>query len=151
MTSDRLAFSPRDGFQAALQEARLEAGDEIASKSHRLHTLNHVPDFWNQETCVPCALARAYEDGNPDSTADSVIDDVTVDAIARELNLDASKSIADLLRVRRAFALRNHPDLLPQEERGQATERMALANFLIDQEIRTRTIEAKNLRNSGTR
>ena len=148
MTSDRLASNAADGFRAALEEVRLEAGDELPSRSHVLHMLNHVPDFWIQQTYAPGALARAYEIADSNAAADTAGDDVTIEAVARELELDAAKSIADLLQLRRAFALRNHPDVVPQEKRGQATARMALANFLIDQEIRTKTLDAKNLRNS---
>jgi hypothetical protein len=149
MTTDRLTANIPEGFQAALEKARLRAGDEPASNALRPHAFNHVPDLWAQRPYVPPVLARSYEDGDPDLAADAAIENTTIGSVARELGLDTSKSIADLLQLRRAFALQNHPDLVPQEKRAQATTRMALANFLIDREIRDRTLLTKPFENSG--
>jgi hypothetical protein len=149
MTSDRLAPCNPEGFQTALEKARLRADEEPASNALRPHTFNHVPDLWAQRPYVPLALARSYEDGDPNLAADAAIENATIVSVARELGLDTAKSMADLLQLRRAFALRNHPDLVPQEKRARATARMALANFLIDREIRARTLVTKQFENSG--
>jgi len=53
-------------------------------------------------------------------------------AIAGELGLAHDLSAVDLNRIRRAFALRNHPDLCAPAYRELATQRMRIANMLID-------------------
>lgn len=47
-------------------------------------------------------------------------------------------NVEELNRHRRQFALANHPDMLPERERNDATERMATINRLIDDEIARR-------------
>jgi len=60
--------------------------------------------------------------------------------IAAELDLAAATSLADLTRARRAFALRNHPDIVDPAFRSQANERMQIANMMLDR--RRREIKA---------
>lgn len=55
--------------------------------------------------------------------------------IAEELALSPGYSIQDLIRIRRNFAARYHPDLAPPEFRTRATTRMQIANDLIDRFI----------------
>lgn len=54
------------------------------------------------------------------------------DRVIAELELDAAVTAGDLKRIRRAFALHNHPDLLDPALCAQATSRMKIANMLID-------------------
>ncbi len=54
------------------------------------------------------------------------------DAIAAELGL-ADAAPADLGRLRRAFALKNHPDRVAPDLRQRALQRMQVANGLIDE------------------
>ena len=54
------------------------------------------------------------------------------EAVARELRLHQARTLGDLRRIRRKFALRNHPDRVPQINREEATRRMTIANALID-------------------
>lgn len=58
-----------------------------------------------------------------------------VDALglARELGLRPGLDAKELTRLRRAFALKNHPDRLDPTLRDLATHRMTLANSLIDE------------------
>jgi hypothetical protein len=55
------------------------------------------------------------------------------DAIAKELGLHSDLNSDELKRIRRNFALRNHPDRLDPANRARATQRMTIANMLIDQ------------------
>lgn len=55
------------------------------------------------------------------------------DAIMRELGLERVTRLEDFSRIRRAFALHNHPDRQPEHLRDLAQERMQVANQLIDQ------------------
>ena len=54
------------------------------------------------------------------------------DAIAAELGL-ADAAPADFGRLRRAFALKNHPDRVAPHLRQRALQRMQVANGLIDE------------------
>ncbi len=54
------------------------------------------------------------------------------DAIAAELALSCVRTLAELNQLRRAYAQRNHPDLLHPVLRADATRRMKIANMLID-------------------
>lgn len=53
--------------------------------------------------------------------------------IGRELGLESVSDAAALLRIRRKFAFRNHPDRMPQHMRQRAMLRMQIANMLIDE------------------
>jgi len=54
------------------------------------------------------------------------------ESIATELNLARVHSLSELKQIRRAFAWRNHPDRLHPTVYGHATQRMKIANMLID-------------------
>lgn len=58
--------------------------------------------------------------------------------IARELNVRRWHSTAELLELRRRFALANHPDRVLPALREAATIRMGIANTLIDDAIKAR-------------
>jgi hypothetical protein len=57
-------------------------------------------------------------------------------AIGEELGLARDLSVGDLNRIRRTFAMRNHPDLCAPAHRELATQRMRIANMLIDAALR---------------
>jgi len=58
--------------------------------------------------------------------------------VAEELALDPGLSVDDLQRIRRKFALDNHPDRVAPWLREEATRRMTMANMLIDQALKRR-------------
>lgn len=58
--------------------------------------------------------------------------------LAEELRLSPDLTIEDLQRLRREFAIYNHPDRVAAPERDRATRRMALVNVLIDKALRER-------------
>ena len=59
-------------------------------------------------------------------------------ALARELGIGPQSRQDDLDRARRAFAMRYHPDRMPEEHRERAALRMQIANMLIDEAKRAR-------------
>ena len=59
-------------------------------------------------------------------------------SVADELHITAQMSLSDLNRLRREYALANHPDRAGSADREDATRRMMLANMLIDREINRR-------------
>jgi len=60
-------------------------------------------------------------------------------SVANELRITARMTSSDLHRLRREFALANHPDRADQAQRDGATRRMMIANMLIDRELRRRS------------
>jgi hypothetical protein len=56
-------------------------------------------------------------------------------SVANELRITAQMTVSDLNRLRREYALANHPDRVGFADRENATRRMMLANMLIDREI----------------
>lgn len=71
-------------------------------------------------------------DVDADNVAPSLLDP---NKILSELGLDANSSEADVLTLRREFALRNHPDRVRPDLRAIATERMMIANDLMDRYV----------------
>ncbi len=55
--------------------------------------------------------------------------------ILLELGLNANFSEVDIATLRREFALRNHPDRVQPDLRALATERMMIANDLMDRYV----------------
>ncbi|MCZ4290189.1 hypothetical protein [Hoeflea alexandrii] len=56
--------------------------------------------------------------------------------MAKDINLLASDTPAELQSKRRRFARLNHPDRTPAEWREAATTRMKIANHLVDEALR---------------
>ena len=84
-------------------------------------------------------LARLYGEQQPEGVQPPwPADDAS---IAAELRLGSARTGEDLRRIRRSFAMRNHPDRVPAWLRDEATRRMTIANALIDGAMRSR---AKN-------
>jgi hypothetical protein len=87
------------------------------------------------------ALARLYaEEGAHAATSPALACDR--EAIAGELGLTPALGARDLERIRREFALANHPDRAAPAARDLATRRMTIANTLIDQALQDRKRQA---------
>lgn len=57
-------------------------------------------------------------------------------SVAEELALHEALTPSELKRIRREFAARNHPDRVPTWQRDEATQRMTIANVLIDRALK---------------
>ena len=66
------------------------------------------------------------------------------ETVAEELRLHAGLTRGDLRRIRRDFALRNHPDRVPPWCRDEANQRMTIANTLIDRALKERAVSGGN-------
>lgn len=77
-------------------------------------------------------LAALFGDAEDDPNHSPPAVDPAV--IAGELAL-AGRDAADLARLRRDFAFRNHPDRVPPALRAGAVRRMQIANSLIDEAL----------------
>jgi hypothetical protein len=59
-------------------------------------------------------------------------------SVAAELRITAQMTLSELNRLRRNYALANHPDRAGSADRENATRRMMVANMLIDREVNRR-------------
>jgi hypothetical protein len=75
---------------------------------------------------------QARYDSGGDETPSVLLDP---QRILSELGLYSGATEAEIAILRREFALRNHPDRVPTELREIATQRMMIANDLMDQHI----------------
>jgi hypothetical protein len=73
--------------------------------------------------------ARAPRDELPCRKSDE-------EQVAEELCLTQGLTPAELRRRRRDFAIRHHPDCVPEPFRERATRRMSIANALVDGALR---------------
>jgi hypothetical protein len=99
---------------------------------------DRVPDDRRERRYIPLdRLARLYGEEHPTGNQPAFwpADDA---AIAAELRLASARTGEDLRRLRRSFAMRNHPDRVPAWLRDEATRRMTIANVLIDSAMRDR-------------
>jgi hypothetical protein len=87
------------------------------------------------------ALSRIYAD--EESPAQSLPEDCEPDALARELGLAEDLTTREVERIRRSFALANHPDRVSADQRDLATRRMTVANMLIDKALAERRRESR--------
>jgi hypothetical protein len=76
--------------------------------------------------------ASCYGDDGADTEGEAFLDP---NKILLELGLNSNFSEADVAMLRREFALRNHPDRVPAELRELATQRMMIANNLMDRYV----------------
>lgn len=81
------------------------------------------------------AAAAGYQDSIEASPEVSPDSNATARIIALELGLNDAMSVEEIKRIRRDFALRNHPDVVADGDRMGATMRMQIANLMIDEAL----------------
>jgi hypothetical protein len=143
-----------DDLLAASAEAG-EDGDDPAAPSLRVDMLAHIerlqvhnrPLFAERvmkeygENAGSGAGTPKAETVKPAPDLQPALDDLFFldpQSISRELGLDGLKKLEELDRARRSFAMRYHPDRVPEEMRARAVLRMQIANMLIDEAKRRR-------------
>jgi len=87
---------------------------------------------------TPSASLNVYIEHLSKSRAPRVLKPADPQSVANELKMAPHMTFADLGRLRREFALANHPDRAAAPERENATHRMMIANMLIDREMKRR-------------
>jgi hypothetical protein len=87
---------------------------------------------------VPSASLNVYIEHRSKSRVPRVMKSADPQSVATELKIAPHMTFADLGRLRREFALANHPDRAAAPERENATHRMMIANMLIDREMKRR-------------
>ena len=134
----------RDDFASLLDaRARAAASSEPGAPSPRragpVYAVGGGLDSSREPANAADALARLYADEGAHAATSFACDP---EAIAGELGLTPALGARDLERIRREFALANHPDRAAPAARDLATARMTIANTLIDQALRDRKQQA---------
>lgn len=125
-------YSEENGSQSSPYEARCNIFQRAAGRMH--HTLDQVIGI-ERSYVAPNRLYNIYGEKLSDETLEFRWC-ATDEAVAQELHLTGKQSNAELKRLRRAFAWRNHPDRAPPKWRAIATQRMTIANALIDKALK---------------
>ena len=103
------------------------------SAAVRLHQLSERDrEFPTSTMSVPLESYLEHQDKSQLSPAGKTADPRSV---ADELHITAQMTLSDLNRLRREYALANHPYRAGSADRENATRRMMVANMLIDREI----------------
>lgn len=86
---------------------------------------------------APLNAAEAFADyaSEPVAVGLAILPACDLEALTGELQLAPQLTAREIERIRRDFALANHPDRVAPADRDLATRRMALANVLIDQAL----------------
>lgn len=91
---------------------------------------------------VPCWAAHSrvkqiYAEDDPTEATPGASADSGIEEIRRAIDRNPGPSRKQLLRIRRDFAARHHPDRAPSHLKDSAARDMAVANALIDGALRS--------------
>lgn len=117
--------------------------DELgrAPQLSRKFSLNSLEAAWDLAASKRTGTTIGASQQRGKKYGDDGADDFNLEAfldpnkILLELGLSSNVTEADIAMFRREFALRNHPDRVPAELRPLATQRMMIANDLIDRYV----------------
>jgi hypothetical protein len=148
----RATTSSRAEFTEILESLQ-RAFDDPAAAAPKIsdfqlrEILDSISELGEDHTYVPSQiLGKIYADARgprpPEPPPAPEPPKSEEEIVADALKIDPDLSIDDLLRIRREYALANHPDRVAPELREQATRRMTIANMLIDQALRERRSKA---------
>jgi hypothetical protein len=88
----------------------------------------------------PSHMSRLYAEARSGAASERRRRLSEAETVAEDLRLRPGLTKAELRRIRRKFAFGNHPDRVPPSSREAATRRMIIANALIDQALKARTV-----------
>ena len=125
----------------------LAVADELHSGRIKVSDENAASEYREAGEAIEAELEALLDEVGVEETAQSgagpeKTPSIEPDAIALELGL-ADAAPADFGRLRRAFALKNHPDRVAPQMRQLALTRMQVANGLIDEAKRRALAKAK--------
>jgi hypothetical protein len=96
-----------------------------------------IDDLLSSPAFVPVEkLAQIYSEGRPGQAPQDLYR-----VLADELHLSPDLTVDELRKLRREFAVSNHPDRVDPAERQRATRRMSLVNVLIDKALKEKMAE----------
>lgn len=142
------APASKGDFNAILEAALRARADALAGAQDGPRVADPavseaIAQLLNSPAYVPVGkLAQMYADEQAGRRADKARD---LDRfLADELCLSPALSSEDLKRLRREFAIYNHPDRVSPAERERATRRMTLVNVLIDKALKEKAANANS-------
>lgn len=121
-----------DGPAPSLQVDMLAQIERLQAENVALFSVSAMREYGSNagETVQPPKSVEAPGDLQPALEDLFFLDP---DTISRELGIKPKSKTEELDKARRAFALRYHPDRVPEEFRARAALRMQIANMLIDE------------------
>jgi len=125
----------------------LSVADELHSGRIKVSSESATSEYREAGEAIEAELEALLDEVGVEEPAQPEVElvetpSIEPDAIALELGL-ADAGPADLGRLRRAFALKNHPDRVAPQMRQLALKRMQVANGLIDDAKRRALAKAK--------
>jgi len=135
-----------DVLDTACRSAGISIEDDTAgdsrkrlrtAASHLQHLTDRILELAGRSSPTAMSL-DSYLENASESPAKPASKSSDPQAVAAELHITAAMSFSDLNRLRREFALANHPDRADLAVRENATRRMMAANMLIDRELQRR-------------
>ena len=134
--SSRERISPFEAILDRLGEREIPAGE--GAGGHRPPLACDWTSLLDLDAPAPATAPEAlYADAEWSDSATEMPLQTVREAVARELRLSDGLAPAELHRIRRAFAFRNHPDRVSTPLKRRALQRMTEANALIDAAIAT--------------
>lgn len=123
-------------LRAAMASAETDT-NHVIRRAHGLEGILDSRPHPRPESSEPPAdlLARIYAD-ELGSLPPQEMQQWEPAEVADQLRLTSDLTSDELNRIRRAFALANHPDRVAPSQRALATRRMTIANALIDAALR---------------
>jgi hypothetical protein len=125
-------------FDDARKAERPRASRRAAVRLHQLSEFDR--ELPTSTLSVPLESYLEHQDKSKLSRVGKPADPRSV---ADELHITTQMTLTDLNRLRREYALANHPDRAGSADRENATRRMMVANMLIDREINRRQPAAR--------
>ncbi|MFZ1991423.1 MAG: hypothetical protein WAW96_16820 [Alphaproteobacteria bacterium] len=129
-------------LDTACRSAGIDLEEEASSTklawngaSHLRHLADRIVELVDRLSPATPSL-DSYLENAGESRAKPESKSTDPQAVAEELHITAEMSFSDLSRLRREFALANHPDRADAAARENATRRMMVANMLIDRELK---------------
>lgn len=129
-----------DDLMAAARERELE--EPVTEPALRVDLLAQIDRLHAASTATRAQATQAYRDQTGYDlpprggvSLEPALEDLFYldpGSIARELGIEKRRTAAELDQARRLFAMRYHPDRVPEEMRERAKMRMQIANMLID-------------------
>lgn len=145
-------------LESACRSAGIDPGGDFAPGHPRVwhsvaYRIQQLAERTREQAPTVASSLESYREHQARRQPPPVRRPADPQAVAAELRITAKMTLADLRRLRREFALANHPDRAGSAERENATRRMMIANMLIDGELKRRrdTRTASQRRERGSR
>lgn len=136
------------GFAEVLEEASRSAGIDLEGergsarpRTVRPSRLEQISEIARElRMSMFSSLLESYLEHQKPRKATRTLQPTDAQAVAAELSITERMTVGELNRLRRRFALANHPDRVDIDERDNATRRMMVANMLIDRAMKRRMV-----------